>query len=142
MDVAFLLTRQVRPNSGSPTRYAGGPLSLSMFLIAYAKFACDFSARIFLIVPKLHHNAAVPKLSFCKSLSPKMLVGARGFEPRTSCAQGRSSAVHRVAQEEALVDSEFGNIPMRATGQGWACHSYREIEIRSQCSNFVPRVRP
>jgi len=52
-----------------------------------------FSARIFLIVPKLHHNAPVPKLPFCKSLSPKMLVGGRGFEPRTSCAQGRRAAV-------------------------------------------------
>jgi len=60
-----------------------------MIPIAYAKFASDFSARIFLIVPKSHRNAAVPKLLFCESLSPKMLVGASGFEPEASCAQGK-----------------------------------------------------
>jgi hypothetical protein len=40
-------------------------------------------------VPKLHQNAAVPKLGFCNLLSEKDLVGARGFEPRASCAQGK-----------------------------------------------------
>ena len=86
---ALLLTRQVRSNSGPPTRHTGGSLSLSMFPIADAKFACDFSARIFLLVPKLHHNAAVPKSGFCNLLSENDLVGGRGFEPRASCAQGK-----------------------------------------------------
>ena len=44
--------------------------------------------NIFLLVPKLYQNAAAPKLPFRKSLSPKMLVGGRRFEPRDSCAQG------------------------------------------------------
>src|ERR1700736_1426788 len=48
-------------------------------------------------VTKLHHDAAVPQLPFCKSLSRKMLVGARGFEPRTSCAQGRRATRLRYA---------------------------------------------
>ena len=51
---------------GRLLRTQAGPLSRSMFPIAYAKFACDFSERIFLIVPKLHRNATVPKLPFCK----------------------------------------------------------------------------
>jgi hypothetical protein len=49
-------------NSGTPTRYAGGPLLLPIFVIASATFECDFSARNFLIVPKLHHNAAVAEI--------------------------------------------------------------------------------
>jgi hypothetical protein len=45
--------------------------------------------RIFPVVPKLHHNAAVAKLSFCNFLIEKDLVGASGFEPEASCAQGK-----------------------------------------------------
>jgi hypothetical protein len=37
-------------------------MPLSIFAIVCAVLECDFSAGIFLIVPKLHHNAAVAKL--------------------------------------------------------------------------------
>jgi hypothetical protein len=47
----------------------------------------------------LHHNAAVPKLPFCKSLSPKMLVGERGFEPRTSRARSYSRCPWRITAQ-------------------------------------------
>ena len=52
------------------------------------KFPMRFFSVIFFIVPKLHHNAAVPKLGFCKLRVEKDLVGVSGFEPEASCAQG------------------------------------------------------
>jgi hypothetical protein len=52
---------------------------------------------IFLIVPKLHRYAAAPKLTSSNSLSFRDLVGARGFEPRASCAQGRRATRLRYA---------------------------------------------
>jgi hypothetical protein len=52
---------------------------------------------IFRIVPKLHHNAAVPKSSFCKFLNWKYLVGAWRFELQASCAQGRRATRLRYA---------------------------------------------
>jgi hypothetical protein len=83
---------------GGPLAWdAGGSLSLSMFPIRYAKVACDFSVRIVLIVRKLHRNAAAPKSSFCKLLSHRILVGAPGFEPGASCAQGRRATRLRYA---------------------------------------------
>jgi hypothetical protein len=48
-----------------------------------------FALRIFLVVPKLHHHAAVAQLSFCNFLIEKDLVGAWRFELQTSCAQGK-----------------------------------------------------
>ena len=90
--VAHLLT-----SSGAPSWYAGGPFVFSMFLIVYAIFEYDFSTQAFLVVPKLHHNAAKPKSGFCNLLNYGDLVGARGFEPRTSCAQGRRATRLRYA---------------------------------------------
>ena len=51
----------------------------------------------FLIVPKLHHNAAVPKCGSSNWLIVKDLVGASGFEPEASCAQGRRATRLRYA---------------------------------------------
>jgi hypothetical protein len=52
------------------TAYLGRrrPILPLMFAIAYALSECDFPARNFLIVPKLHHNAAAQKLPTSKSL--------------------------------------------------------------------------
>src|SRR5260370_1844535 len=66
-----------------------GPVGHSVFTLAYATLPPRSIADIFLIVPKLHHNTAVPNWGFCNWLVGKDLVGARGFEPRASCAQGR-----------------------------------------------------
>jgi hypothetical protein len=54
---------------------------------------------IFLIVPRLHHNAAPPKFTSSNnnSLSCRNLVGASGFEPEASCAQGRRATRLRYA---------------------------------------------
>jgi len=79
-----------------------------MFPIRYAKVACDFSARIALIIPKLHHNAAVPKLAFCKLLSHRKLVGAWRFELQTPCAQGiRASFSNALAFNASLQNQEL-----------------------------------
>jgi hypothetical protein len=43
---------------------------------------------MFPIVPKLHHDVAVQKLGSCNFLIEMDLVGASGFEPEASCAQG------------------------------------------------------
>ena len=43
----------------------------------------------FPIVPKVHHNAAVPKSRSSNWLILKDLVGASGFEPEASCAQDK-----------------------------------------------------
>src|ERR1700688_2935061 len=60
---------------------------LSIFAIVYEVLPCELFGRTFLIVPKLHHNAAVSTLPVCKSLSRSELVGAWRFELQTSCAQ-------------------------------------------------------
>jgi len=74
--LALLLTRQCA-RIGTPTRHAGGPLSLSMFPLLTRSSHAIFSARIFLIVPSCTTMQQLPKLPFCKSLSRKCWSGAR-----------------------------------------------------------------
>src|SRR5882762_4243128 len=54
-------------------------------------FPRRFASPNFSYCSQLHHNAAARKSTLCKLLIYKDLVGARGFEPRASCAQGRRS---------------------------------------------------
>jgi hypothetical protein len=49
----------------------------------------ELNFGIFLMVPMSHHNAAPPIFTSSNSLSSRDLVGASGFEPEASCAQGR-----------------------------------------------------
>jgi hypothetical protein len=51
----------------------------------------ELNFGIFLMVPMSHHNAAPPIFTSSNSLSSRDLVGASGFEPEASCAQGRRS---------------------------------------------------
>ena len=102
-----LPTRQVHPNSGPPTWYAGGRFLLSISAIVYAMVEREFPARNSLIVPNLRQNAAVPKLRVCKSLIWKDLVGASGFEPPTSWSRTRRSVVQFNVIVSSLVASDI-----------------------------------
>jgi hypothetical protein len=47
-----------------------------------------FRHELFLLIPKLHQNVAVPKLLICNALTLRALVGTPRFDPGTSCARG------------------------------------------------------
>jgi hypothetical protein len=68
-----------------------------MFLFVYANLYALFCLANFSCVPNLHQNAAAPKLDFCRLLIEKEMVGASGFEPEASCAQGRRATRLRYA---------------------------------------------
>src|SRR5580704_6208462 len=48
------------------------------------RFEHRLTSGIFLVVHKLHHNAATPKSDFCNLLNYRDLVGASAFEPEAS----------------------------------------------------------
>jgi hypothetical protein len=60
-----------------------------IFPLVYATFQTHFISGVFLIVPKLHHNAAEPKPCSRNLLIWMDLVGAWRFELQASCAQGK-----------------------------------------------------
>src|SRR5882672_7735839 len=60
-------------------------------------FPRRFASPNFSYCSQLHHNAAARKSTLCKLLIYKDLVGASGFEPEASCAQGRRATRLRYA---------------------------------------------
>ena len=71
-------------------------------------FPRRFASPNFPYCSQLHHNAAARKSTLCKLLIYKDLVGASGFEPEASCAQGRRA--HRIQRWRDL----FLEFPLRS----------------------------
>jgi len=110
-------------------------------------FGSDFSPQIFLIVPKLHHNAAAPKFALCKSLSHRKLVGAWRFELQTSCAQANraiswKSFLFNLFFENKRVNKKNsgGSVYHCVARHAWSTHTFPHSEGEAKAKRLG--VRP
>src|SRR5260370_35486304 len=88
-------------------------------------FPRRFASPNFSYCSQLHHNAAARKSTLCKLLIYKSLVGASGFEPEASCAQGRRATRLRYA-------------PTRLSLDFTAVCDFVDAVQRSDCTKTVP----
>ena len=121
------------------------PMLRSKFGIFFkARFERDFGSRNFLIVSNLQQNAEPPKLCVESLLRSGDMVGASGFEPEASCAQGRLASFHNSFQfTHSIESSRLRKRPSMCAGVRGCSHLIvRSLQKSLQSSVADAGVQP